>query len=183
MKEKASIEANLHVLKQEKEATAASKEAAIFEEAAAEQMEKNSLGELQDLTLEDQTKRIRDYIETQPFEKHALLEPQDATPLRPIPHDKILKPPTHINNAENSVYESHREEDNYKFIAGERYAPPPAPKAFFPKQEYSPVTPYTLKKNLAANFQTPDQAQYLMRKEMVSSGLLVFDDCPENYWA
>ncbi len=37
MKQKALIEAN-HVLKQEKEATATSKEAAIFEEAAAEHL-------------------------------------------------------------------------------------------------------------------------------------------------
>lgn len=31
--------------------------------------------------------------------------------------------------------------------------------------------------------QTADLAQYLVRKEMVSSGLLAFDDRPENYWA
>lgn len=31
--------------------------------------------------------------------------------------------------------------------------------------------------------QTSDLAKYLMRREMVSSGLLKFDDQPENYWA
>lgn len=66
MKGKALIEASLHVLKQEKEATAASKEAVIFEAAAAKYMERDPLGELQDLTLEDPIKRTRDYIETQP---------------------------------------------------------------------------------------------------------------------
>lgn len=60
MKEKASIEASLHVLKQEKEATAASKEAAIFEEAAAAECEEErSLGELQDLALEDPISNIQ----------------------------------------------------------------------------------------------------------------------------
>lgn len=63
MKEKASIESSLHVLKQEKEATAASKEAAIFEEAAAEYEEGRSLSELQDLALEDPKERTKDYIE------------------------------------------------------------------------------------------------------------------------
>lgn len=28
-----------------------------------------------------------------------------------------------------------------------------------------------------------DVTKYLIRKEMVSSGFLQFDDCPENYWA
>lgn len=106
MKEKALIEASLHMLKQEKEATAASKEAAIFKEAALEFKERGSLSELQDLALEDPIKHTKDYIETQPFEKHAA---QDSIP------------------------------------------------------------------------QMPDLAQYLMRKEMVSSGLLAFDDRPENY--
>lgn len=30
---------------------------------------------------------------------------------------------------------------------------------------------------------TSDLTKYLIRREMVSSGLLIFDDCPENYWA
>ncbi len=30
---------------------------------------------------------------------------------------------------------------------------------------------------------TSDLANYMVRKEMVSSGLMKFDDCPENYWA
>lgn len=93
MKEKALIEASLHVLKQEKEATAASRKAAIFEEAAAaEHMKGGSLGELQELTLEDPLKRTRDYIEAQPFEQQAQQELQDATPLQPVLQDKTPKP-------------------------------------------------------------------------------------------
>lgn len=57
MKEKASIEASLHVLKREKEATAASPEAAIFE-AAAEYEEKDVVGMLQNLTPEDPIRRL-----------------------------------------------------------------------------------------------------------------------------
>lgn len=39
-------------------------------------------------------------------------------------------------------------------------------------KRYSPSTP-----------QSADLARYLVRKEMVSSGLLAFDDRTENYWA
>lgn len=59
MKEMASIEASLHVLKQEKEATAASKEAAIYEAVAAKCEEERSLDELQDLSLGDPIERTK----------------------------------------------------------------------------------------------------------------------------
>lgn len=81
MKEKASIEASLHVLKQEKEATAASTDAGIFEAAAAEYEEKDVVGELQDLTLEDPIRCTRDYVETQQFDTHVPQVLQEATPL------------------------------------------------------------------------------------------------------
>ena len=55
MKKKAEVEANLHILKQEKEAVAASTAAAIFEAAA--DMEEGHLEELQDLTQEDPAKK------------------------------------------------------------------------------------------------------------------------------
>ena len=55
MKKKAEVEANLHVLKQEKEAVAASTAAAMFEAAA--DMEEGHLEELQDLTQEDPAKK------------------------------------------------------------------------------------------------------------------------------
>ena len=62
LKEKAMIEANLHIVQQEKEASAASKEAAIYEEAVApESME----GELKDLTPEYHMERTKDYVDTQ----------------------------------------------------------------------------------------------------------------------
>jgi len=118
MKEKVNIEASLHVLQQEKEAAAASKEAAIYEEAAAvEQIERGSLGEFQDLSFEDPTKRTRDYIETQPFE-HAYQELHDGTPQQPIQQDKS---PCTINGAQNTVSRPLKEEENYKPIANERY--------------------------------------------------------------
>lgn len=180
MKERAAIEASLHVLKQEKEATAASKEAAIFEEAAvaaAEYVEECSLGVLQGLAVEDPVERIKDYIETQPFDTHVPRELQDAMPLPPIAyHDKVKT-----------------QTPSYKGIAGKRYA------TIEIKQKYSPTTPDNQRKHKAATpsaslpaqgnkyppltNQTPNLAQYLMRREVVSSGLLAFDDSPENYWA
>ena len=201
MKEKASIEANLHVLKQEKEATAASKEAAIFEEAvaAAKYEEKDSLGELQDLALEDPIQRTKDYIDTQQFDTHAPPELKDAMLLPPILCHETVKIQPSSYKAQDSLYESFKEETEHRPVTSERYDPPPAPKVFLPRHKYSPVTPDTQGKYTAATPpashpaqynkyspstpQTPDLAHYLMRREMVSSGLLAFDDFPENYWA
>ena len=168
MKEKASIEASLHVLKQEKEATAASREAEIFEAAAAvEYGEKDTLGELQNLALDDPIKRTKDYIETQQFDTHTPPELPEAMLLPPILcHETVKTRPT-SNKAQDSLYESSKKETEHRPITGERYDPHPAQC-----NKYSPSTP-----------QTPDLAQYLMRREMVSSGLLAFDDCPENYWS
>lgn len=198
MKEKASIEASLHVLKQEKEATAASKEASIYEEAvAARGEEEHSLGEFKDLALEDPMERTRDYIETQPFDTNASQVFPDDMPLQPIPHhDTVINRPTR-HKAQDSTHGSLKEE--HKVIAGKGYSPPLAPKVFLPKQKSSPFIPDAQRKPTAAtplashpaqgnNYspstpQTPDLAHYLMRREMVSSGLLAFDDSPENYWA
>lgn len=174
MKEKASIEASLHVLKQEKEATAASREAAIFEEGAAAvgYEGKDTLGELQDLALEDPIKRTKDYIETQQFDTHAPQELQDAMPLSTLLHPETVKTRPSSNKAQDSLCESIKEETERRPITGECYNRSPAPKVFLSKHKYSLSTP-----------QNPDLAQYLMRREIMSSGLLAFDDCPENYWA
>lgn len=197
MKEKASIEASLHVLKQEKEAAAASTEAAIFEAAAAEYEEK-VVGELQDLTLEDPIGRTRDYVETQQFDTPAPQVLQQATPLSLILHHETVATRPSSNKAQESMYETLNGEPQQKHT-GARYNPPSAQKVFLPKQKYTPVTPdnknqYTPVtppvfypaqhvKYSPSKPQTPDVAHYLMRREMVSSGLLALDDCPENYWA
>lgn len=201
MKEKASIEANLHVLKQEKEATAASKEAAIYEAAAAEleQRESEALGELQELALEDPMKRTKDYIETQPFNTQAPQALQGARPPQSMVHHGAVNTQPSSNKAQDSLYESFMEENERRSVTAQCYVPPLAPKVFSPKQKYSPPTPDTKRKDATAippvshsdrgnkySSSTPQThvlAQYLMRKEMVSSGLLAFDDCPENYWA
>lgn len=116
MKEKASIEANLHVLKQEKEATAASKEAAIYEAAAAEleQRESEALGELQELALEDPMKRTKDYIETQPFNTQAPQALQGARPPQSMVHHGAVNTQPSSNKAQDSLYESFMEENEMK---------------------------------------------------------------------
>lgn len=147
MKEKDSIQASLHVLKQEKEATAASEEASIYEEAVAARCEKEHfIGALKDLALEDPMERTKDYVETQPFETHAPQALHDAMPLPPIVHDDTVKnrPPSH--KAQDSLHGSFKGE--HKPIAGKRYAP--APKVFLPKQKSSPFIPDTQKKQTAA---------------------------------
>lgn len=111
MKEKASIEASLHVLKQEKEATAASKEAAVFEEAAAEleQREIEFLGELEDLAVDDPMKRTRVYVETQLFDTHAPQELQGASPPPPVVYRETANAQLSSEKTPESLYESFME--------------------------------------------------------------------------
>lgn len=202
IKERASIDANLHVLQQEKEATALSREAAVLEEAAAaaelEQRYSDNLGELQNLALDDPVRRTQCYVETQPFDAHVPQLQPGSTPQQQIAHQAHVNyhPPS---KRDDSLYESFVEKNEYRFPRGGHNIPHSAPKPFLPKQEHSPVSPDLKRKETAANppashpnqgnkFSTPSTethvlAQYLIRKEMVSSGLLTFDDCPENYWA
>lgn len=204
MKQKASLEANLHVLKQEKEATAASTEAAIYEEAAAaaaelDQRQSDALGELQDLALDDPVRRTQLYVETQRFDAHAPQLQPIPTPQQQIAYQAPVNDHLPIKREEDSLYESFVEKNEHRSPTGGHNVSHSAPKTFFPKQKHSPVSPDIERKDTAANppashpnpgnkylppsTQTHVLAQYLMRKEMVSSGLLTFDDCPENYWA
>lgn len=61
---------------------------------------------------------------------------------------------------------------------------PPVKKSINDSQIYQPG-PYlsTPRSPPVHPTDTSDLAKYLMRREMVSSGLLRFDDQPENYWA
>lgn len=135
MKEKASVEASLHVSKQEKEATAALKEAAIYEETAAEL---DALDELQDLVLDDPMKRTKDYIKTQPFDIHATQELQVARPLAPIVHHATVNTQPSSNNAHDSLYESLKEKNERRSMAAECYGPSPDTKIFLSNQKFSP---------------------------------------------
>ncbi|XP_067373332.1 uncharacterized protein [Channa argus] len=60
------------------------------------------------------------------------------------------------------------------------YKPLPYNADFHPRQSPPQPTPRTNETNSSA---TIDLAKYLIRRELVSSGLLTFDDKPENYWA
>lgn len=51
---------------------------------------------------------------------------------------------------------------------------------FQPRQSLPQLTP---KANEPSSSNATDLAKYLIRKELVSSGLIKFDDKPENYWA
>ncbi|XP_034079405.1 uncharacterized protein LOC117550916 [Gymnodraco acuticeps] len=160
MRQKAEVEANLYVLKLESKAVAASKEAAIFEAAAAD-LEEGHLGELQDLAQEDPARRTTEYID-----KHSFLQ-NTHQQFQNVETQKL----TSHNNGQQGIHWPHKGADEHKPTEDLHYASLPVSPAFVPNN-YSAPTPHT-----------PDLAQYLVRKEMVSSGLLAFDDRPENYWA
>ena len=52
--------------------------------------------------------------------------------------------------------------------------------SYQPPHSYAGASPRT---NDPSSSSTTDLAKYLIRREMISSGLLTFDDRPKNYWA
>ena len=119
--------------------------------------------------------RTKDYVDTQSFEQHASSELENAMPLQLTPYDKISRPSPPSFSAVNTVYKSFQSKNYHQAINCKRHTVPSASD--------SPVTPHTSTKHQAATQNAPVLVQYLMRKEMVSSGLLPNDDRPENYWA
>lgn len=84
-RQKAELEANLHVLKQQKEAEAAFKEAAIFE-AAVSDLDEGCFSELRDLTLEDPATCTTEYVERHSSPQHAQQLLEDVTAQQPTAH-------------------------------------------------------------------------------------------------
>ncbi|KAF7642338.1 hypothetical protein LDENG_00259810 [Lucifuga dentata] len=166
IREKASIEANLYVLQLQREAAAASTEAAVFEAAA--DVETGCLSELPEITQDDPAARTSDYVQTHSHLQHDQLQSPQNTPMHQytapnsIPQDMNHPPPlTSMMNPMAKPYMS----TNANKTSGNTHC-----------TVYSSPQVSTAPHN-------PDLAKYLMRKELVSSGLLAFDDRPENYWA
>lgn len=172
MKQKADLEASLHLLQCQKAATAAEAEAAAYEEV--ESWEPSLIGDEPMNTVQ----RTNDYVHQhsqllfseQPSEHEARQLLEKKTSKMVISGNRPDSPDT--MNTTQSVY---------KDVKGE-------PTAHAGSHETTPH-PYPLHLSFPEKRFTPepqgaqDLARYLIRKEMVSSGLLKFDDKPENYWS
>ncbi|XP_071226640.1 uncharacterized protein [Salvelinus alpinus] len=164
LKQKADLEASLYVLQFERTAAAALAEAAAFEEAVGS--ERRELHKELDTgtqplspvqrTCEYVQQHARPYFAELPFE----VEKQELS----------VDPATYYN-PESSKQQNMSRDSPFK--RNEQQHGVNGKQAHF--QSHTQSVPESQV--------APDLIKYLLRREMVSSGLLKFDDRPENYWA
>lgn len=214
LKKKADLDADLHVLKSEKEAAAAQAEAQAWEESAQEDGDPQQ-PELDGMPLIDPTQRTQEYVQ-----QHAEFNagPQTFPDYPPDPPAPFMHQPS---TGYFQGTEDYKDPDGYQGSrhSKEEFKPLPflssdqqqkfgvsmsqhnydvSPKREPVSGNYGPYVkrpindsqPYHPGPHLSIprppHVQPTDTsglAKYLMRREMVSSGLLKFDDQPENYWA
>ena len=181
IRKKAELEASLHVLTTQKMAAAAEAEAAAYEEEEIESGEKHQ----------------EPYVPGKPFsaferagnyvQQHSAMfgrEPPPPTdaPLhsyRPATH-RIAEPAAHHSPMPLITNIKKEEPSPCKSPPGLPRPSPSLHKGFLPMPQLSP-SPHRGPSSEPQPAQ--DLAKYLMRREMVSSGLLQFDDRPEHFWS
>ncbi|KAK7895294.1 hypothetical protein WMY93_020619 [Mugilogobius chulae] len=170
LKQKADLDASLHILQCEKEVAAAEAEAAAYEEVQSQSGESDIGPSVQDEPF-DTVQRTSDYVEQQ---------------------SKLLGHSEIRDNTLN-LFVTDQPLDQVKTAAQHVQSPVKSDIKYEPSAKIGPSNSYSFNP-LAHTFQPtnkskvePDGAQgfanYLIRKELVSTGLLQFDDKPENYWA
>ncbi|XP_056290659.1 uncharacterized protein LOC130206630 [Pseudoliparis swirei] len=203
----AELEADLHTLQLEKEAEAASREADVYQAAA--EWEDNQLLDTGD---ENRAQRTREYVQNTPVQ-HApqpLLTSQQThrEPSRPLQataqlhmlqpqHPAQLFPQAtnhpQLSGADYAGLHDDSTSSRHPIIPSSHTANLPLPRGAdyvgpnnIPTPSRYPLAPpshATSDHYTGAPPPMPDFSTYLIRKEMVSSGLTQFDDRPENYWA
>ncbi len=175
MRKKAEVEADLFVLQSQKEATAASAEAAIYEAAA--DIEGN-IDELVSETHSVRTQRTKEYVQKQANEQHQqqfvdIPIPQSSfRSAEPLQHEA-----TGTSRCEYPSYGMEELKIKQETMDNRKDEVHGCRSAF-----QASLTP-SIRAPMVSSPYTSDLANYMVRKEMVSSGLMKFDDCPENYWA
>ncbi|XP_039462343.1 uncharacterized protein LOC116328883 [Oreochromis aureus] len=174
MKQRAELDAHLHVLQCQK----AIAEASAYEEAEIQSGE--LYGELcEDAEPISTVHRTNEYVQQQ----CELLYPDTQ-------HDPAQLPK--VNDNEVDVQDS--TQITNPFITNSQMKPPPVNRERKQEQTVNTCVVDTYWSNSpkhTPNFnnclpeasETQHFAKYLIRKELISTGLLQFDDKPENYWA
>lgn len=170
LKQKADLDASLHILRCEKEVAAAEAEAAAYEEVESQSGESDMEPHVKAEPF-NPAQRTREYVEQQgellgplkrnddSLDRQVINQPVDqvttATPQAPPPMNADIKHEQKVN-------------------LGPTYT-----SSFNPLARTFQPTNNTQSEAIEAQ----DFAKYLIRKELVSTGLLHFDDKPENFWA
>ncbi|XP_038159402.1 uncharacterized protein LOC119795453 [Cyprinodon tularosa] len=210
--DKARLEASLEALNLEKEAAAAIAQAEVLEAAAeVEAEDQNSWKSLPDM-VQKSHERVSDYIKNQTRQLNHCPKSVNSSQISEYPIDSTSQPPTKYINEDDYVvkdcwplsfqpqpsseapttYRTTHISTTQAQLAREDYfqaqnevplqesncnALHPNTKLTFP--QYSD-TSHT---NQPESSVMMNMAKYLARKELVSTGLSHFDDCPESYRA
>ncbi|XP_026010486.1 uncharacterized protein LOC113013640 [Astatotilapia calliptera] len=178
MKQRAELDAHLHVLQCQKAIAAAEAEASAYEEAEIQSRE--LYGELcEEAEPISTVHRTNEYVQQQ----CELLYPDTQ-------HDSAQPPKGNCNevDAQDSTQITN------PFITNTQTKTPPVNRERKQEQTvntgvvdtyWSNSTKHTPNLNncVPESSEMQQFAKYLIRKELVSTGLLQFDDKPENYWA
>ncbi|XP_055012739.1 uncharacterized protein LOC129409873 [Boleophthalmus pectinirostris] len=154
LKQRADLDASLHILQCEKEVAAAEAEAAAYEEVDSQSGESS----------------VEPPIEAEPF--NAVQRTSEYVELHSNLLGPITQPVDHVTVAAQQVLPQVKSDIKHEPKANNTYSFNPLAQTFLPTNN-----------NQAEWNGAHDFARYLIRKELVSTGLLQFDDKPENYWA
>ncbi|XP_040216137.1 uncharacterized protein LOC120945794 [Rana temporaria] len=209
LKKKAEVEASLHLVKQQKNAAAALAEAEVFTRAAEAQYD----GIENQMSSHSAIQRTREYVQSQAtmytdqqsndaprssltppaisnFDttQHCkaesesqcgkssgrMLRDQSANPPRVQTDARVLPPQANTSLDYSRKTYNRREQppkqSGFSQAPHQPYQPQPYPE--FTPEKYSPDATSAI-----------EVAKFLMHHEIVSAGLMKFDDRPENYWA
>ncbi len=178
MKEKAELEANLHVLQKQRAAVAASAEVAVYE-AAVESEEQ--LKDFSELAIQDAAQRTNEYVETHSVTQ----ENQEQVHMQSISQASQQVPgstcPQFTPGAPRflHLYQSNTVQVSTPKVSVRDSKGYSAPQH---STHYANSPESSLRDYPMRPLDTTDLTRHLIRRELVSSGLLTFDDCPENYW-
>ncbi|XP_026184221.1 uncharacterized protein LOC113143018 [Mastacembelus armatus] len=175
LKQKADLEASIHLLQFQKVAAAAVAEASAYEEAEVQSGEFKNEPCIEAEPF-NTSQRTSEYVHHQSellftgaFSHHTAVEPSDRK------YNKLdIQDRTAAITLGNSpqINKSMKQEATMNTFPISTYHHNPPTQAPNSPNDSTPVP------NGAQDF-----ARYLIRKELVSTGLLQFDDKPENYWA
>lgn len=194
MVEEATLKAKMHILKKEKEAATATAEEAVFV-AAAEKAELDSRHDI-DLPLSpsNAAQRTSEYVwqhscsASEPISMHTSSQPAVETVKQEMSNLRIDNEDSHQQiapknmNPQLAVGTTQHISGNVPSVQTQkkRYLDPHVDATDLRQPAQQRWDPVSSVKHTAA---TPDVAKYLMRREVVTSGLTEFDDHPESFWA
>ncbi|KAL3973607.1 sorting nexin-4 [Sarotherodon galilaeus] len=163
MKQRAGLDAHLHVLQCQKAIAAAEAEASAYEEAEIQSGE--LYGELcEEVEPISAVHRTNEYVQQQCELLYSDTQHDPAQLPKGNDNEVDVQDSTQITNP---------------FITNSQAKSPPVNRERKQEQTHTP----NLNNCLPEASETQQFAKYLIRKELVSTGLLQFDDKPENYWA